>query len=98
VLGVRPLRDEVKLPVPVPFDVLVDKVTVGFGLVDQTTPLLVMENPPSEVIIPPEVADVVVRVDITVVVKLGMETIESVSLRQRTDTPSALVWLNFMLA
>jgi hypothetical protein len=60
VLGVRPLRDEVKLPVPDPSLVLVSREIVGVGLVDHTTPLAVMDAPPFELILPPEVALVVV--------------------------------------
>ena len=36
------------------------KEIVGIGLVDHTTPLAVMDAPPSELIFPPEVALVVV--------------------------------------
>jgi len=60
VLGVRPLREEVKLPVPEPSLVFVLKEMVGVELVDHTTPLAVMDAPPSELILPPEVALVVV--------------------------------------
>ena len=78
---------EEKEPVPVPFDVFVDKVIVGLVLVDQTTPLAVMEAPPSAVIFPPDVAEVVVIPDMLDVVSVGTETMESVSLRQRTENP-----------
>ena len=50
-----------KEPVPVPSDVLVERAIVGFVLVDQTIPLVVMDAPPSEMILPPEVAEVVVQ-------------------------------------
>ena len=65
------VKVDVKEPIPVPFDVLVDKEIVGFALVDQTTPLAVMEAPPSAVIMPPEVAVVVVIPDILDVVNVG---------------------------
>jgi hypothetical protein len=61
----------VKEPVPVPLDVFVVKVIVGLALVDQTTPLAVMDAPPSAVILPPEVAEVLVIEDISVVVSVG---------------------------
>jgi len=53
VLGVRPLREEVKLPVPEPSLVFVLKEIVGVGLVDHTTPLFVTTVPPSELTFPP---------------------------------------------
>ena len=81
------VKEDEKEPVPVPFDVFVVKVIVGLVLVDQTIPLAVMEAPPSEVILPPDVAVVVVIADIEVVVSVGMETMEFVSFRQRTDAP-----------
>ena len=58
--GERLLRDELKLPVPEPSLLLVLKEIVGFVLVDHTTPLTVTVAPPSELILPPEVALVVV--------------------------------------
>ena len=65
------VKEDEKEPVPVPFDVFVVKVIVGLVLVDQTTPLAVMEAPPSAVIMPPEVAEVVVIPDILDVVSVG---------------------------
>ena len=85
---------EEKEPVPVPFDVFVDKVIVGLVVVDQTTPLAVMDAPPSAVILPPVVDEVVVIADIAVVVSEGMETIEFESFRQRTEIPADLVPLS----
>ena len=41
------------VPIPFPFVVFVVKLTVGFGLVDQTTPLTVTFVPPSDEIFPP---------------------------------------------
>jgi hypothetical protein len=57
VLGERLERKEEKLPIPTPLLVLVLNETVGSGLVDHTTPLEVTGNPPSEVMFPPEVAE-----------------------------------------
>ena len=57
---------------PVPFDVFVDSAIVGFGDVDQTTPFDVIEDPPSVVTVPPDVADVCPTALIAVVVKDGM--------------------------
>jgi phospholipid N-methyltransferase len=50
----------VKLPVPEPSLVFVLKEMVGVGLVDHITPLEITAAPPSVVILPPVVADVVV--------------------------------------
>jgi hypothetical protein len=71
VLGVRPLREEVKLPVPEPSLVFVLKEMVGVGLVDHTTPLEVTAAPPSELIVPPD-DDVVGVIElITEVINVG---------------------------
>jgi hypothetical protein len=50
---------------------LVDREIVGLTDVDHTTPLDVIEEPPSEVIVPPDTADVNVIDDIVVVVRVG---------------------------
>ena len=71
VLGAKLVKEDVKEPVPVPFDVLVVRAMVGLVLVDQTIPLAVMEAPPSAVILPPEVAKVLVIEAILVVVSVG---------------------------
>ena len=76
--GVKLVKEELKEPVPVPFDVLVVKAMVGLGVVDQTTPLAVIDALSSDVITPPDVAVVVVIADIEVVVSVGMETKEFV--------------------
>ena len=55
-----------KVPVPVPFDVKLPLI-VGFGEVDQQTPLAVTEPPPSDVTLPPETA-VVKPIDVIAVV------------------------------
>ena len=88
---------EEKEPVPVATDVLVDREIVGLVLVDQITPLAVMEAPPSAVILPPEVAEVVVMAVMAVVVSDGIETMEEVFLRQRTEAPDALPLLPISL-
>jgi hypothetical protein len=46
----------VKAPVPVPSVVFVESEIVGLVVVAQTTPLAVMELPPSAVMFPPLVA------------------------------------------
>ena len=73
VLGAKLVKVEEKEPVPVPFDVFVVKVVVGLALVDQTTPLAVIVVPPSEVIFPPEVAEMLVIPVILDVVNVGTE-------------------------
>ena len=60
-----------KVPIPFPFVVFVVKLTVGFGLVDQTTPLAVTFDPPSEEIFPPLTAVLEVMELIGVVVRVG---------------------------
>ncbi len=82
---------EEKEPVPVPSVVLVGRVIVGLVFVDQTTPLAVIEDSPSAVILPPDVDEVVVIAVIAVVVSVGIETIEFESFRQRTDEPDTLL-------
>ena len=64
----RPVILLVKLPVPVPSDVLVLNATVAPELVLQQTPRAVMADPPSEVVTPPETADVV-PIDVITLVK-----------------------------
>ena len=56
VAGDKPPKLLTKVPVPVPLVVLVSKLMVGFGEVDHTTPRSVTDSPPSEEILPPEVA------------------------------------------
>ena len=86
-MGVRLVKVDEKEPVPVPSDVLVVKAMVGLVLVDQTTPLAVMEAPPSAVILPPDVAEVVVIAVMAVVVSEGLDTMVKVSFIQRTEKP-----------
>jgi hypothetical protein len=69
-LGFNPVIVLVKLPVPVPFEVLLFAV-VGFGVTLQQTPRLVTDDPPSFVIFPPLIADVVVMEDKNVVESVG---------------------------
>ena len=55
-LAYSPVILLVKDPVPVPSDVFVVSEIVGLVVVAQTTPLAVMELPPSVVMFPPLVA------------------------------------------
>jgi hypothetical protein len=75
VFGDRPVNDELKVPVPVPLIVFVVKDMVGFGLVDHTTPLAVTAEPPSELILPPDVAVVVVMELVDTVLTVGRTNI-----------------------
>ena len=76
--GDKPVRDELKLPVPVPLLVFVVKDMVGFALVDHTTPLEVTTEPPSELIFPPEIDAVDVIAEIEDVVTVGGTAVEFV--------------------
>ena len=69
--GERPLRDELKLPVPEPSLLFVLKEIVGVGLVDHTTPLEVTIDPQSSLTVPPLFADVEVILKMGFVVKVG---------------------------
>ena len=62
----------VKLPVPVPSDVLVLNAVVAPEVVLQQTPRAVTAEPPSVVIFPPETAVVELIEEIAVVVNAGM--------------------------
>ncbi len=73
-LGESPVMADEKEPMPVPLLVLVDKDTVGDKLVDHTTPLVVTAAPPSAVIFPPEVADVIVIELADIVLTVGRTT------------------------
>ena len=59
-----------KLSLPVPSDVLLSPV-VGLALADQQIPFAVTGAPPSEVIVPPDVADVKVISEIAAVARVG---------------------------
>ena len=59
--GLNPVMLLLKVPDPVPSEVLVLRLVVGPGVVDQQTPLSVTVNPPSFEIFPPAVAVVWVR-------------------------------------
>ena len=69
-----------KVPVPVPLVVLVIRETVGPVIVDQTTPLPVIEEPPSAVIFPPLLAPVSVMLVTVVVVKVADNKADTVIL------------------
>jgi len=64
----------VKLPVPVPSVVLLS-VIEGFGLILQQTPRAVTPDPPSDVMLPPLLAEVEVTEVNAVVVKTGKLTV-----------------------
>jgi hypothetical protein len=61
----------VKVPVPVPLLVLVERATVGFALVLHTTPRAVTDTPPFAVTFPPLDAPVPVMEPTVVVVTVG---------------------------
>ena len=56
---------------PMPLLVFVVKVTVGFGLVLQQTPLTVITDWSSEIILPPLIAVVLVIFEMALVDKIG---------------------------
>jgi uncharacterized membrane protein YGL010W len=90
VFGDRPVRDELKLPVPVPSFVLVLAETVGFGLFDQTTPFEVALAPQSALIVPPLFAVVEVISTMGFVVNVGIaEVVTLISLPY--PVPTSLV-------
>ncbi len=70
-MGARLVSDDVKLPVPTPLLVFVLNDIVGVRLMDQTTPRIVTDAPPSVVMLPPPVAVVLVIELIADVVKVG---------------------------
>ena len=71
----------VKDPVPVPLEVLEAEGTVGFDEVPQTTPLAVIELPPSAVMFPPLVApEEVIVVAATVAARVAKEPADVVKL------------------
>ena len=76
--GDKPVRDELKLPVPVPLLVFVVKDMLGLALVDHTTPLEVTAAPPSELTFPPVIAVVEVIAEIEDVVNVGETVVEFV--------------------
>ena len=58
-MALKPARLLEKLPTPVPSDVF-EFVIVGPEVVLQQTPFAVIEEPPSEVIVPPRMAEITV--------------------------------------
>ena len=82
--AVKPVIALVKLPIPVPSVVLVDKAMVGFAAVLQQTPRTVTAAPPSLLIVPPLVAVVFVIAVIAVVVMVGMVEVDVVV---KTESP-----------
>ena len=87
VVADNPLIVEVKVPVPVPSVVFVLKDTVGPVLVDQTTPRAVIDDPPSDVMLPPLLAPVDVISPIVVVVKVANITAFTVMLPVASTLP-----------
>ena len=78
VAAVNPVMALVKMPVPVPLLVLVDKAMVGFTAVLQQTPRAVTVAPPSAVTLPPLAAVAVVIAVIAVVVTVGNAVVDVV--------------------
>ena len=73
-----------KVPVPVPSVVLVDKAMVGFTVVLQQTPRTVTAAAPSVLMVPPPVAVVFVIAVTVVVVIVGMVEVDVVV---KTESP-----------
>jgi hypothetical protein len=71
VLEARPFMDDGKLPVPEPSTVFVVNEVVGAGFTDHTTPRVVTDDPPSEVILPPPFAVLAVIPLISLVIRLA---------------------------
>jgi hypothetical protein len=81
VLAYSPVILLVKDPVPVPSDVFVVSEIVGLVVVAQTTPLVVMELPPSAVMFPPLVAaEDVIDVAATVAEMVAKDPVDVVKL------------------
>ncbi len=80
---VNPVIELVKVPDEVPSVVLVISAMVGFRFISQTNPLDVIVTPPSEVIVPPLMA-VVVVIDVAdavadIIAKTGLVSIKPLS-------------------
>jgi hypothetical protein len=81
----------VKVPVPVPSDVLVDRAIVGPVEVFQTTPRADTASPPSADTVPPLLAVVEVIAEIAVVaLTVGITSVVKVS-SEPYEVPTALV-------
>ena len=78
-------------PVLLPSTVLVVREMVGLPEVFQHTPLAVTVAPPSELMFPPDVADMFVMADAFVVVSIGTVGVAETSFTQRTESPMYLV-------
>lgn len=89
--GARFVKLLVNVPVPAPFDVFVDKPTVGLTFTLQHTPLAVMLPPPSLVTLPPPAAELSVIEEMVVVETVGMAIlVVNVNLAPRV-VPTTLV-------
>ena len=71
VFELRPIRLDVKFPIPDPSLVFVEREIVGLGFVDQTTPLEVTGEPPSDGILPLETEEFGLISVITLVEMVG---------------------------
>ena len=74
VFGISGLITDTNIPVPTPSIVLYGKPKVGFGEELQTTPLEVMVDPPSDIILPPEILIESLIEDIAIVLIEGLFT------------------------
>jgi hypothetical protein len=67
------------VPVPVPSEVFVVRIVVGFGVVPHTIPLAVIADPPSDDMFPPLVA-VVEAMELAAVVAASVGVVKVVKL------------------
>jgi hypothetical protein len=82
----------VNVAVPVPLDVFVVSAVVGEGEVDQHTPFDEIDEPPSDEIVPPELAVVCVIELIAVVVNVGIVAADVVKVTvEPYDVPAEFV-------
>lgn len=82
---VRPVRELVNLPVPLLSDVQFPPMA-GLSEVFQQTPLLVTLDPPSEMTLPPAVAEVVV-IDLMGIVVITVGVVAAASVAKATSLP-----------
>jgi hypothetical protein len=83
----KPCNSELNVPNPDPSVVFVDNEMVGFGFVDQTTPLAITGEPPSEITFPPLVdafgvmfIDEFVRIDGCVDTHIGLPSLSALNI------------------
>ena len=82
--AVKPVIALVNVPIPVPSVVLVDKAIVGFAVVLQQTPRTVTTAPPSLLMLPPQLAVVLVTAVNAVVIITGIVAVVVVV---KTESP-----------